>query len=386
MRILWPFCRESTGCGMVELVSVVGARPQFIKAAMLSRKLRNLPGIRERTIHTGQHYDENMSNVFFQELNIPGPDAYLGVGSGLHGAQTGRMLERVEEILVNWHPDLVLVYGDTNTTLAGALAAAKLHIPLVHVEAGLRSFNRKMPEEINRVVVDHISDVLFAPTKSSADQLVREGIEVRRIHVVGDLMFDAALHYAAEAERSGTILDRLGVHRGCYILVTVHRAENTLDSRRLAVLAEGLRSASRYKTVVWPLHPGTRKRLSALGIRLDTESDLRCIEPVGYLDMCLLEKCAAVIGTDSGGVQKEAYFHGVPCVVFREETEWMELVRMGWNRLAPPRSAEEISAAVLSATRPESMGGYPFGRGDAADRIARVIRTRFVEPLHGTKA
>jgi UDP-GlcNAc3NAcA epimerase len=358
----------------MKLVSIVGARPQFIKAAVVSRALRAHGGIQEFLLHTGQHYDRNMSAVFFEELEIPRPDLDLGVGSAGHGEQTGRMLAGIEMALLREKPDRVLVYGDTNSTLAGALAAAKLHIPVAHVEAGLRSFNRRMPEEINRVLTDHCADLLFAPAVSAVANLRREGISDERIALVGDVMYDAALVYAERAAEHSRILGDLGLEPGGYVLATIHRAENTDVPERLAAIVGGLGEIAREGVVVWPLHPRTRARLAATSP--PALRRLRLIEPVGYLDMVQLERHAAVIATDSGGVQKEAYFHGVPCVTLREETEWVELVELGWNRLAPPESAEGIAAAVEAARgapRPAHGASSPYGDGHAAAAICQRL-------------
>ncbi|WP_275395077.1 non-hydrolyzing UDP-N-acetylglucosamine 2-epimerase [Spiribacter vilamensis] len=318
-------------------MTVIGARPQFIKAASVSRAIHAKEGLAEVLVHTGQHFDANMSDVFFDELGIPAPDYHLGVSGGGHGAMTGRMLERLEELLEKEAPDWVLVYGDTNSTLAGALAAAKLHIPVAHVEAGLRSFNRRMPEELNRILTDQLADILFTPTDTASDNLRREGVSESRIAQVGDVMFDAALFYAERAAERSAILNEHGLNKGEYVLATIHRAENTDDPERLGAIMTGLEAAAQERPVVLPLHPRTRAAMAREGFE---PQHIRLIEPVGYLDMVALESNAAVIATDSGGVQKEAYFHGVPCVTLRDETEWVELVEMGWNELAPPGSAD----------------------------------------------
>lgn len=358
----------------MRVAAIVGARPQFIKAAAVSRVLRGAFGVEETLVHTGQHYDKAMSRVFFDELEIPEPDHHLGVGSGPHGAQTGRMLEAIERVLVDEEPDWVLVYGDTNSTLAGALAAAKLHIPVAHVEAGLRSFNREMPEEINRVLADHASDLLFAPTYAAVENLRREGLAGNRVHMVGDVMYDVALYYGDKAERKSRILDDLGLVSEEYILATVHRAENTDDLERLLAIFEGLGEAAREVPVVLPLHPRTRKALERAGVLEKAARCLLLIEPVGYLDMVMLEKNARLIVTDSGGVQKEAFFYRVPCVTLRDETEWVELVELGWNRLAPPKRPDAVLSVVREALEQSpGAGGAPYGRGDSAEQIARVL-------------
>lgn len=358
----------------MKLLAVVGARPQFIKAAAVSRALRATPGVREVLVHTGQHYDDNMSRVFFEELEIPEPGYHLGVGSGTHGAQTGRMLEAIEQVLLEERPDWVLVYGDTNSTLAGALAAVKLHIPVAHVEAGLRSFNRRMPEEINRVLTDHASDLLFAPTETAVRNLRREGIPGERIHLVGDVMYDAALYYGAKAKRVSRILDRLGLEPKGYVLATVHRAENTDDPARLHAIMGGLVEVAREIPVVLPLHPRTRVALEREGMLGEVQVYLRLIPPVGYLDMVMLEQNARLIATDSGGVQKEAFFYRVPCVTMRDETEWVELVESGWNRLAPPKNAAAISKAVFAHMGAVGRDVDLYGGGEAAQRIVAVLQ------------
>lgn len=356
------------------VVTVVGARPQFIKAAAVSRALRATPGVREVLVHTGQHYDENMPEVFFRELEIPTPDYNLGVGSSFHGAQTGRMLEAIEEVLLKEKPDRVLVYGDTNSTLAGALAAAKLHIPIAHVEAGLRSFNRRMPEEINRVLTDHAADMLFAPTGAAVENLRREGIPEERIHLVGDVMYDAALFYGKKAEEESKILSKLGLSRQGYILATVHRAENTDVPSRLAAVFRGLGRVAEEVPVVLPLHPRTRAALVKEGLYEGAAGSLRLIEPVGYLDMVMLEKNACLIATDSGGVQKEAFFYRVPCVTLRDETEWVELVELGWNKVVPPRDGNEVAEALYSwLSHAGGREADPYRSGDAAEKIVKCL-------------
>ena len=357
----------------MKIVTVVGARPQFIKAAAVSRAVRARAGVDEILVHTGQHYDPSMSAVFFRELGIPEPDHHLGVGSGSHGVQTGRMLAAIEDVLSTVAADRVLIYGDTNSTLAGALAAAKLGIPIAHVEAGLRSFNRRMPEEINRVVADHLCAMLFAPTADAVANLRREGIADEQIHLVGDVMFDVALFYAERAEEVSTILDRLSLLPGRYVLATVHRAENTDDPVRLANLLHGLKAAARAQPVVLPLHPRTKAALARIDGGVRASNGLMLIDPVGYLDMVKLERHARLIATDSGGVQKEAFFHGVPCVTLRDETEWVELVAAGWNRLVPPLSADAISDALTTEAAPPPPPKGLYGDGHSAERIAEHI-------------
>jgi len=358
---------------MSKVLSVVGARPQFIKAAPVSRALR-LAGFTEFLVHTGQHYDRQMSEVFFAELGIAEPDLNLNVGSGNHGVQTGAMLAGLERTILEQKPDWVLVYGDTNSTLAGALAAAKLHVPVAHVEAGLRSFNRQMPEEINRVVADALAEVLFVPTEGGRQNLLREGAAEDRICWTGDVMFDTMRIFRERATRSPCALDRLGLRNTPFVLATVHRAENTDDPVRLVTIIEGLRAVAATLRVVLPLHPRTQKRLQQLP-RLETKP-LEIIEPVGFVDMIGLEMGAQVIATDSGGVQKEAFFHCVPCVTLRGETEWTESVDLGWNRLVPSLRADTIAETILAARGVKGRVAMPYGDGHASERIADELHRR----------
>lgn len=360
----------------MKILTVVGARPQFVKAALVCRALRSQAQVAEVLVHTGQHYDENMSAVFFEQMQLPKPDYHLEIGSGTHGAQTGRMLEMLEGVILSEKPDRVLVYGDTNSTLAGAVAAAKLNIPVAHVEAGLRSFNRRMPEEINRVVADHVADMLFAPTETAVANLVHEGIPSRMIHLVGDVMYDATLYYGAEAERESRILARLGLTPRQYILATIHRAENTDDGVRLGTIISALGRASREIPIVLPLHPRTRAAIVREALPQDLLRGLMIIEPLGYSDMLALEKNARLIATDSGGVQKEAFFFRVPSVTLRGETEWTELVSLGWNRVVPPVSVEAIYEAVLSRFE-QGQQKDPYGGGKASSRIVRILLDNF---------
>lgn len=362
----------------MKILTIVGARPQFIKAAAVSRVLR--AQFQEVLVHTGQHYDDNMSKVFFDELEIPQPDYNLGIGSGGHGVQTGAMLAAIEEVLLKEKPDRVLVYGDTNSTLAGALAATKLHIPVAHVEAGLRSFNRRMPEEINRVLTDHVADLLFCPGVTAVNNLAKEGIRVG-VHDVGDVMYDATLQCAQKARQTSRILSRLRLEPAAYVLATVHRAENTDDPGRLRALMEGLRRVSEKLPVVFPLHPRTAQAFAVAGLgeltRPEGQSNrLRFIDPAGYLDMIALEENAAVIATDSGGVQKEAYFHRVPCVTLRAETEWVELVDSGWNVLCGSSDPADVANAIHEAQGRKGREGNWYGDGHAAVRILEILSGR----------
>jgi UDP-GlcNAc3NAcA epimerase len=357
----------------MKILTIVGARPQFIKAAVLSRLMRR-QGIEETLVHTGQHYDENMSEVFFAELEIARPAYHLAIGSGAHGQQTGRMLEGIEKVLMETRPGCVLVYGDTNSTLAGALAAAKLHVPIAHVEAGLRSFNRRMPEEINRVVTDHLSTWLFAPTQAAVDNLLKEGRPPEAIHLVGDVMYDAALHCA---DRPGNqLLEKHGLEPKKYILATIHRAENTDDSARLHNILSAFQEIAAQVPVVLPLHPRTRAILQKAAELEKLTSGLRILNPLGYVDMTYLERNARLVATDSGGVQKEAFFHRIPCVTLREETEWVELVELGWNRLAAPTSKPAIVQALRAALKGGGGAAAPaelYGGGQAGQRILEIL-------------
>ncbi|MCC5664236.1 UDP-N-acetylglucosamine 2-epimerase (non-hydrolyzing) [Nostoc sp. CHAB 5784] len=360
----------------MKILTIVGARPQFIKAAAISRSLNSHLEIQEVLVHTGQHYDENMSDVFFQELEIATPNYHLGIGSYTHGAQTGRMLEAIEQVLLQESPDWVLVYGDTNSTLAGAIAAVKLHISVAHVEAGLRSFNRRMPEEINRVLTDHTADLLFAPTAAAVANLNQEGISQQKIHLVGDVMYDAALDYGVKAEQKSSILEHLGLSSQKYLLATIHRAENTDNPARLRAIFMGLTAVTQNIPVVLPLHPRTRAALLREGLLEDVGKSLQLIEPVGYLDMVMLEKNARLIATDSGGVQKEAFFYRVPCITLREETEWVELVELGWNRLVPPLDAPTVANGILDGFVSFSSSEVPdglYGGGLAASKIVHLL-------------
>ncbi len=349
----------------MKIVSIVGARPQFIKAAAVSWVLR-----REHTeilVHTGQHYDQNMSAIFFDQLGIDKPAYNLEIGSGSHGYQTGTMLIEIERVLVEEQPDWLLVYGDTNSTLAGALAAVKLHIPVAHVEAGLRSFNRRMPEEHNRILTDHCSDLLLCPTQTAVDHLANEGI-TEGVFMVGDVMYDALMQAAERAQETSDILRCLDLEGKSYFLATVHRAENTDDDSRLRGIFDAFAEID--EPIVLPLHPRTRAALARCGIA--PSDNVQIIEPVGYLDMALLEKSAKCILTDSGGVQKEAYWLGVPCVTLRDETEWVETVDAGWNVIV----GADTEKIVTAAKRSECPGEHPslYGEGGAVNCV-NVLNT-----------
>jgi UDP-GlcNAc3NAcA epimerase len=357
------------------IYTVVGARPQLVKAAVVSAAIAKSDHLTEVIIHTGQHYDFALSGRFFQQLGLPDPAHNLNVGSGSHGEQTAQMLRGVEQLLLQGRPDCVLVYGDTNSTLAGALAAAKLHVPVAHVEAGLRSFNRRMPEEINRLVADHVADVLFAPTEVAMANLRAERLDDRAIHLVGDVMYDAALCFAPPPLEQTAILGRLGLSPGGYVLATLHRAENTDDPERLRAVFDGLAGVASDFDVILPLHPRTRAALDRLAGTREPGPRLHLLPPVGYVEMLALEKNAAVIATDSGGVQKEAFFFRVPCVTLRDETEWTELIDLGWNRLAPPGDAG-IEATLRTAMGSTGQEGSPYGDGQAGTKIAELLATR----------
>lgn len=357
----------------MKILTVVGARPQFIKAAVVSRQFQKTSGFSEGIIHTGQHFDANMSDVFFTELEIPKPKFNLEINGSTHGAMTGKMLEAIEQILIAEKPDYVLVYGDTNSTLAGALAAAKLHIPVAHVEAGLRSFNKKMPEEINRILTDNVSSKLFVPTELGRQNLLNEGFKDSQISVVGDVMYDAALYFGQKADQTSQILNDLGLKPKHFFLTTCHRAENTDVPERLQAIMEGLMEVAEKMPVVLPLHPRTKKFLSTCSWFTGRNHKLKLIDPIGYVDMVALEKNAAVIATDSGGVQKEAFFYHVPCVTLRDETEWVELVQSGWNRLVSPTSAKVVSSNIMEAIGTEGKSINPYGNGNAGELIVKEL-------------
>lgn len=339
-----------------KILTVVGARPQFIKAAPVSQALAAAGNLTEVMVHTGQHFDPDMSDVFFRDLDIPPPAYNLGIHGGGHGDMTGRMMTAIEEVVVQERPDMVLIFGDTNSTLAAALVAAKLQIPLAHVEAGLRSFNRAMPEEINRVLADHVSDLLFCPTAAAVANLQREGI-AKGVHHVGDVMYDATLGAVSRADETSTILADLELTANSFAVATVHRAENTESKVRLAQVLDWLRARAANQPVVLPLHPRTKQAAAFFGLDF---AGLQVCAPVGYLDMTQLLSRTTEVYTDSGGLQKEAYFHRKPCVTLRDETEWVETVEAGWNRLwgepdyAPRREIDD------------------YGQGDSARKIAAL--------------
>jgi UDP-N-acetylglucosamine 2-epimerase len=352
----------------VKVVTVVGARPQFIKAAPVSKALQDA-GHTQFLLHTGQHYDHGMSQVFFEELGLPAPDVNLDVRSGGHGVQTGRMLEGIESVLLTEKPDWVLVYGDTNSTLAGALAAVKIHIPLAHVEAGLRSYNRRMPEEHNRVLTDHCADLLFCPTRTAVENLAREGL-TSGVHEVGDPMYDAVLMFTEKAAKRPSIVNRLGLKKGCYLLITIHRAYNTDDPTALKAILSALQAVN--ETVVFPVHPRTRQKMREYDLESSIPGNLLLIDPVDYLDMLILEQNARMILTDSGGIQKEAFFFAVPCLTLRPETEWVETVQSGWNLLVGI-DLEKILDGLQHIFPPADQRPVMFGDGQSAAAITRLL-------------
>jgi len=358
-----------------KILTVIGARPQFIKAAALTRVFLEKKDVINVMVHTGQHYDDNMSDVFFRDLELPKPNYNLAIGSGSHAKQTGDMLVALEETFQLEKPDVVLVYGDTNSTLAAALAASKLHIPVAHVEAGLRSFNRKMPEEVNRIVADQLSDLLFTPTQGANHHLKNEGFSDEKIHLSGDVMYDVALYFGQKAEAESQILKRLNVLNKPFILATIHRAENTNDPKRLNNIMQALMASSKHMPIILPLHPRTQFFLKQYDLLDEVMKTLHVIEPVGFLDMIMLEKNASLIVTDSGGVQKEAFFYHVPCVTLRDETEWQELVDLGWNVIVPPKNQADITSSIMQGlTRTGEMEQNPYGDGKAADKIYHVLQ------------
>lgn len=359
----------------MKILTVIGARPQFIKASSLSREIALIDSVDEVIVHTGQHYDSNMSDVFFQELDIPKPTYSLGIGGGSHGSQTGEMLIKIEEVILKEKPDYLLVYGDTNSTLAGALASSKLNIPVIHIEAGLRSFNMRMPEEQNRILTDHISELLFTPTTTGFQNLLKEGIKENKIFNVGDIMYDGALFFAELAKKKSLKNIHPEISGKNYFLCTIHRAENTDDSTRLISIFDNLNKLAKSNTILLPLHPRTKKSLEAEGL-LDSYKNIHFIEPLGYLDMVLLESNASLIITDSGGVQKEAYFHGVPCLTLRDETEWTELLDNGWNQLVT--DFEQLEKMVSVALNDDAKTNTElYGKGNTAHLIINHILSHY---------
>lgn len=360
----------------MKIITVIGARPQFIKAATVSRVIKDIDTLEEVIVHTGQHYDENMSDIFFEELNIPKPNYKLGIGGTSHGAMTGQMLEKIEEVILKEKPDALLVYGDTNSTLAGALAASKLHIPVAHVEAGLRSFNKRMPEEQNRVLTDHLSSMLFVPTQQAIENMANEGVSGESVQLVGDVMQDAATFYGNfEVVKSQGILKKLDLEINDYILSTIHRAENTDDVTRMTTIVESLIQISEDIVVILPLHPRTKSKLKEYGLLDKLQSSVKLTSPLGYLEMVALEKSAKLIVTDSGGVQKEAYFHKTPCITLRDETEWVELLENNFNQLCPPIDAANIVRTMKNTLNMnvDFQSAPLYGNSDASEKIVEML-------------
>lgn len=356
----------------MKILSIIGARPQFIKASVVSKAIRT--ACQEIILHTGQHYDPNLSKIFFDELQIPPPDINLNIGSGTHAEQTGHMMIEIEKVITNEKPDWVLVYGDTNSTIAGSLASVKIHVPVAHVEAGLRSFNRDMPEEINRVVCDHISTVLFCPTTVSVNNLKNEGV-INGVYCIGDVMLDAVNYYIDVSEKKSRILSDLNLAKGQYILATIHRPINTDNPDRLRSIFYATSQSE--LPVIFPIHPRTKKMIYAY--QMEMPSNMIPIDPVGYLDMLQLEKNANCILTDSGGIQKEAYWVGVRCLTLRKETEWTETVELGWNRLVDADEREIVIG--LNEWYPSSVRQPVYGDGHASDKIMSILSTYFQEKL-----
>lgn len=340
-----------------KIITILGARPQFIKAAALTRLLKSHNEFSEILVHTGQHFDQNMSDIFFKELSIPNPHYNLGIHDCTHGQMTGRMLEKIEEILLKEQPKAVVVYGDTNSTLAGALATSKLHIPVIHVEAGLRSYNKKMPEEQNRIIADHLSTYLFCPTKKSIENLKKENI-THGVFNTGDIMYDATLYALNILKEDHSLFERLKITSTPYATATIHRAENTDDPKNLANIITYLENEALKQPIILPLHPRTKHRINQLGLTL---KNIQLIEPLGYFDMQKLLSKSNLVLTDSGGLQKEAYFHQKPCITLRTETEWVELIENGWNRLW---------------TEPHYKDRKPildYGQGDASQKMVQIL-------------
>lgn len=353
----------------IKIITIVGARPQFVKAAALSRVFDDFSEIQEIIIHTGQHFDQNMSEVFFEEMGIPIPQYNLKINNLSHGAMTGRMIEGIESVLLKEQPDLVVVYGDTNSTLAGAIAAKKLNIKIAHIEAGLRSFNMRMPEEVNRVLTDHISDFLFCPTSIAVNNLKNEGIENENLNVLntGDVMYDAAIHYSNKSLLKSKIIEKLGL--SSFILCTIHRAENINDLKRFTLIINALNDISEDRLIVCPLHPGTRNKIEAMNLKLN----FKVINPVGYFDMIELLKNCDLVVTDSGGIQKEAYFFRRNCVTLRNETEWVELLDQGVNRLAGNSEREIADSIDIMLNKESNFETNLYGNGNSCQIICNHL-------------
>ncbi len=362
----------------MKLCIVVGARPNFIKAApiitAIKKYQKKYPELTFFLIHTGQHYDENMSEVFFKEMGIPMPDFHLKIGSGAHGKQTGEMIGQIEEILIAEKPAMLISIGDTNSTLAGALAAVKLHIPVAHVEAGLRLFNKHIPEEVNRLLTDHVSDLLFVPTKLAKDNLLKEGMKSATVCLYGDIMYDATLQFNKVADKTSKIIERLGLTSKNFILATVHRAENTAGIEQTTRILDAFVQIGKDLQLVMPMHPRTRHLLKENNLFDHYAAGITIIDPIGYLDMLVLEKHARLIVTDSGGVQKEAFFQDTPCVTLFENSPWQELIDLGWITVVPPKSTEAIVKGVKKALKNKKGGtGSPYGDGDCGELMIKKI-------------
>jgi len=359
---------------MPKILTIVGARPQFVKAAALSRQIQKV-GMEEVLVHTGQHFDKNMAEIFFQQMNIPQPKYNLGINSLSHGAMTGRMIEKIEEILLKEKPDVMVVFGDTNSTIAGALAASKLHIPVAHVEAGLRSFNMKMPEEVNRILTDRISSFLFCPNQTAVDNLSAEGFSNfdTQIEISGDVMYDVALYYSKISEKHSTLISDLNLQNQPFLLATLHRQENTDDLERLNSIINALNLLSKEYKIILPIHPRTQKIIERENIKLEFDP----IDPVGYFDIIeLLKKCSFVI-SDSGGLQKEAFFFEKNCIIIRDETEWTELVDLGYNFVVGANQQKILNTVEKIQNSNTVFNAQPYGNGNAAEKIAAYLKQYF---------
>jgi len=356
---------------MTKIVTIIGARPQFIKSAPVSNQLRQ-HNCNEVVVHTGQHFDANMSEVFFSQLKLQNPHYQLNIQSAKHGEMTGRMLIDIEIILLDEKPDIVLVYGDTNSTLAGALAAAKLHIPIAHVEAGLRSFNKKMPEEVNRIMTDHVSNWLFAPTEKAMSHLKNEGISNNNCYQVGDVMYDIYLQFANNRQRQQQVLQQYQLHSQKFVLATIHRASNTDNEDTLSNIVKNLNEVAATVDVLLPLHPRTRSKLQQFGLKFNR---VKVVDPIGYLDIIALLEQSQLLITDSGGMQKEAYFTHTPCVTLRQETEWVELVASNWNQLLAPDELQ-LAQKILASIGQKGANVNLYGAGNAAEKIVSVLQQK----------
>ena len=358
---------------MKKLVTVLGARPQFIKASILSQKISTCEIIQEVIVHTGQHFDASMSDIFFDELKIPSSNYNLGINGGSQVSMISRMMLELEKVFIKEEPDVVLVYGDTNSTLAGALVAAKMNIKLAHVEAGLRSNNNSMPEETNRIITDRVSDYLFVPTLNAKENLLNEGVTKDKIFSVGDVMYDLALSYQRESHEDNSSEGPLDLRSNNFILATIHRAENTLDRSRMEIILGAFEELAKKIKIIWPLHPGTKKKLLDHGFSIASIKNLEILEPVGFKRMMDLVSCSQLVITDSGGLQKEAFFNKTPCLTLRDETEWVELVEAGWNVVCPPEDQYNIVRVALRQMESEGKETFPYGHGDASEKILNTL-------------